>query len=102
MDSRGGLMAGRTPWAPAPDPAAPSTHPAPTMHFVRQEHRVKHSARVDSLVAAPKVQLIGCRLLKGTRLLFAVTPTQAPALMKGKKRQSLWALPLLLLDQVKI
>lgn len=49
-------------------------------------------------MAATKVQLICCRLLKGTSLLFEITPTQVPAFMKGRKRQSFWALPLLLLD----
>ena len=53
-------------------------------------------------MAAPKVQLICCRLLQGTSPLSEITPTQASAFMKGRKRQSLWALPLLLFDRVKI
>lgn len=59
---------------------------------------MKRRPRVDSLMAATNVQLIRCRLLKGTSLPFEITPTQAPAFRKGRKRQSLWALPLLLLD----
>lgn len=63
---------------------------------------MKCSARVGSLMAATKVQLIHCRLLGGSSLLFEITPTQVPAFMKGRKRQYLWALPLILLDKVKI
>lgn len=38
---------------------------------------MKHSAHVDSLIAATKVRLIHCRLVTGTCLLFEITPNQA-------------------------
>lgn len=62
---------------------------------------MKHRAQVGSLMAALRLSSFAQRLVKGTSLLFGTTPSQAPAFIKGSRRPSRWALPLLLLDWEK-